>query len=386
MGLDSSAAPLEQAVGAANGFKLLVSGREIEEPRLVECSQAFAVVGRAGRATVPLASSKVSFRHAYLQMIDGKLFCADLGSETGIFWGTDRRASGWLWPGHSVRIGPYTLQLVGDPPAAARSTADDASPNPLEKSSASTGSFPQYTLELFDDCHPDVVRSIDRRITLFGRHPDCSMRLDDESVSAFHCALVLTQDGLWVVDLLGKNGTRLDDKAVSFERVEVGSVLSVGTHSMSAWRRQANEPLPDADVAAPPESQAATPVPRESDWLGTLFSIAWEQETLIIAPTISRGILRDAKLQTEANALRRKLVDGAVCRLVIDLHALEYRGAEVIRVVVMLARQVENAGGLAALCCAGPELKEAVTNKGLDRIWPLYSTRDEALAAVSTDG
>jgi anti-anti-sigma factor len=383
MGIDEAAALMNRSVAAVDGLRLLISGREIEEPRLIELSESFAVLGRSDRAAVTLASSKVSYRHAYLQVIDGHVFCVDLASKTGLFWGDVRRSCGWLTPAQSVRIGPYRIQLAGDAPSAASSAAHDAVANPLEKGLGDAVLFPQYTLELFDDSVPDMVRSIDRRITLIGRHPNCSMRLTDESVSRFHCALVLTRKGLWLVDLLGKGGTRLDENAVRCGFVEIGSVLSVGVNSMSAWRREPIAFAPATDVVDPPESEPEEPAAKTLDWLGTLFAIECQGETLIVVPTIRRGILRIAQLQIETNALRRKLLDEAVRRLVIDLHALDYLGAEAIRAVVELARQMEAAGGQAALCCTAPALTEALTNKGLHRIWPLHATREAALAAVS---
>ncbi len=384
MGSDSAAALMNRSVGAGDGLRLLVSGREIKEPRLIELSQSFAVVGHADHATVTLASSQVSYRHAYLQVIDGRMVCVDLGSKTGVFWGDVRRSSGWLSPAQSVRIGPYSLQLVRDAPAVGRLKAEEAWPSPLEKSAEGTALFPQYTLELFDDSLPDIVRSIERRITLVGRHPNCAMRFDDESVSQFHCALVLTKNGLWLIDLLGMGGTRLDNKSVDCGSVEIGSVLSVGVNSMSAWRRRESSGSPvAADAVERPESAQPKLTSHTLDWLGTLFSIECQGQALIIVPRIRRGILRNAQLQIETNALRRKVVDLAVRQLVIDLHALEYLGAEAIRAVVELARQMEAAGGQAALCCTAPALKEALTNKGLHRIWPLHSTREAALAAIN---
>jgi len=223
MGIDEAAALMNRSVAAVDGLRLLISGREIEEPRLIELSESFAVLGRSDRAAVTLASSKVSYRHAYLQVIDGHVFCVDLASKTGLFWGDVRRSCGWLTPAQSVRIGPYRIQLAGDAPSAASSAAHDAVANPLEKGLGDAVLFPQYTLELFDDSVPDMVRSIDRRITLIGRHPNCSMRLTDESVSRFHCALVLTRKGLWLVDLLGKGGTRLDENGSCTQKASMAT-------------------------------------------------------------------------------------------------------------------------------------------------------------------
>ena len=76
--IDERSQSLQEADPLGQGLRLLVSGRELGEGRLVELSQSFAVVGRSNAAEVMLASSKVSFRHAYLQVLDGRVFCVDL--------------------------------------------------------------------------------------------------------------------------------------------------------------------------------------------------------------------------------------------------------------------------------------------------------------------
>ena len=61
-------------------------------------------------------------------------------------------------------------------------------------------------------------------------------------------------------------------------------------------------------------------------------------------------------------------------------------GAEVIGAVVALARKAEDNGGRAVLCRLAPQLREAMTNMGLHRLWMFYGTREEALEAVRGRG
>jgi len=382
---EQSFPPLAGAGSLGRGLRLLVSGRELGDGHVIELSQSFAVVGRSSDADVPLASSQVSFRHAYLQNLDGRVFCVDLGSKTGIYWGEDRRQCGWISSAQTIRIGPYTLQVFTDARAAGFGTPDDELPNPLAAGLGSLDTFPQFMLEFFDDSLPEAVRSIDRRITLVGRHPGCAVHLDDRSVSHVHCALVLAEDGLVVVDLLGKEGTLLDQKKVRFGMVGMGSELAVGIYLMSAWQRNSARRSNVIATAATVDSPTRATTNLELsplDWLGTLFAVEQEGPALIIVPKISGGMFRQSKLQAEANALRRKLDVAAVRRLVIDLHALDYVGSDAIRVVVGLARHLEETGGRVALCCPAPPLKGVLTQMGLSRIWPLHPTRAAALAAV----
>jgi pSer/pThr/pTyr-binding forkhead associated (FHA) protein/anti-anti-sigma regulatory factor len=368
------------------GLALRVSGRELGKGRLLDLRQPFAVVGRSHRAEISLRSSKISFRHAYLQVLDQRVFCCDLTSKTGLHWGDQKRSYGWVSARSPVRIGPYHLRLADDSSAESKLSSNDPLPNPLEEP-VRPGLFPKYCLELFDDSVADPIRSIDRRITLIGRDATCALQLEDESVSRVHCALVLNPDGLWVVDLLGKGGILLDGKPVQLGQAQSGSELVVGQQAMAFWRH-------DSELRAGPDEDA-----RESgvtanvdtthelgslkDWLGTLFAIEYHGETLVVIPTIRSGMFRYAKLQIELNALRHKLLQSEVSRLLLDLSGLDYPGSEVMCAVVALARQTESRGGRIALCSATTQAESALTRMGLSRIWTLYPTRDAALAALN---
>ena len=140
-------------------------------------------------------------------------------------------------------------------------------------------------------------------------------------------------------------------------------------------------------IAVPLEEDASEPSASDvdaRDWRRPLFSVEQIGETLVIMPTIRRGLFRYAQLHAEANALRRKLDQTSIAGLILDLHALDYLGSEVIGAVVALARKVEDVGGRAVLCRAAPQLSEALTRMGLNRLWTLFPTREEALAAIQS--
>jgi anti-anti-sigma factor len=142
-------------------------------------------------------------------------------------------------------------------------------------------------------------------------------------------------------------------------------------------------------IAAPVEeitTETAPPEIEVRNWRQPLFTVEHVGRTLIIMPTIRSGMFRYAQLQTEANALRRELDHTSIGGLILDLHALDYLGSEVIGAVVALARKVEDVGGRAVLCRAAPQLSDALTKMGLHRLWKLFSTREEALAAIQSRG
>lgn len=113
-----------------------------------------------------------------------------------------------------------------------------------------------------------------------------------------------------------------------------------------------------------------------------LFAVEHVGPTLIVVPKINGKMFRYTQLRHEANALRRKLSHSSFDGLILDLHALDYLGAEVIGAVVALARKMEDLGGQTVLCGASPQLLAALTEKGLHRLWTFFETRQEALSAI----
>jgi pSer/pThr/pTyr-binding forkhead associated (FHA) protein len=66
--------------------------------------------------------------------------------------------------------------------------------------------------------------------TVFGRDSDCSVQLDDHTVSRRHAAFRLTGEHFVVADLGSTNGTFVNNSAIQT------SVLTMGIRSRSATR------------------------------------------------------------------------------------------------------------------------------------------------------
>jgi len=67
-----------------------------------------------------------------------------------------------------------------------------------------------------------------RTLTLVGQDASCRLRLDDPSVSRHHCALLRTPAGIWAVDLLGRDGIRVNGDSVRWAQLFTDDELSVG--------------------------------------------------------------------------------------------------------------------------------------------------------------
>jgi pSer/pThr/pTyr-binding forkhead associated (FHA) protein len=193
--------------------------------------QPFAVIGRSAEADLVLEHPAVSRRHAYLQMIAGRVAFVDLGSRNGVGWGAEWRRSGWLKRGETIAIRPYQLGLDESDRGAPLGRGEIALVDPL--------SFDvplSVALEFSTPTSKPSLWRLRHRLTLLGRSPECQVRLVDPTVSRFHCSLVNTPLGVWAVDLLGWSGITLNGTAVRFGRLDDGDELRLGSFSIRLRR------------------------------------------------------------------------------------------------------------------------------------------------------
>jgi pSer/pThr/pTyr-binding forkhead associated (FHA) protein len=136
-----------------------------------------------------------------------------------------------LAPGQRIRIGPYRIELAASI-SGNRTTAGGDSKLLLARC-AEGDDLPRVTLEFLNAALPakrsNHTWQLDRALTFVGQATECKVRLTDTSVSAFHCSLLRTRHGVWMVDLLSRNGTLLNGKALRWGLLRDRDELKVGT-------------------------------------------------------------------------------------------------------------------------------------------------------------
>lgn len=66
-------------------------------------------------------------------------------------------------------------------------------------------------------------------VTVIGRHPRATIRIDDGFVSSEHAQITWTNDGWWVTDLDSTNGTMVNGKRVTVPTgLRYGDVIELG--------------------------------------------------------------------------------------------------------------------------------------------------------------
>lgn len=186
----------------------------------------FVLIGRGEHNDLVLRSSAVGLRHAYVQVIGGRLFCVDLESRTGTDWGDGPRTADWLDAGQAVRIGPYRVRISGgglDP-----SAGDGRNLNPLTSRGHAEGDMPELVLSFFKGATHLATGRISRPLTLLGNSRKCRVVLGDTKAAPYQASLIRTPAGTWAVDLLGGNGgLLLNGRTVRWGRLEDGDELQL---------------------------------------------------------------------------------------------------------------------------------------------------------------
>ena len=97
--------------------------------------------------------------------------------------------------------------------------------SPLQSDQMVLQSETTFNLEFRNGKRAKDRWTVNRLVTLVGRAPECKIRLTADDIAAYHCGLVLTPAGLWVVDLSGHG------VVVNGERMRVSPLL----HGAELW-------------------------------------------------------------------------------------------------------------------------------------------------------
>jgi len=224
----------------------------------VTAGQPFALIGRDAANDLCLDDPRISQRHVYVQMIGGRLFCVDMGSRSGIRCAGVQGTSGWLNPGQDLEIGPFAIRYAaGSAPASALTGI-----NPLEARGTDVQLLPAMALEFANGLTRQPRWRLNRILTLAGRATNCKLQLADVTVSRYHAAFVAAPLGLWVVDLLGKDGTRVNGERIRWAQLQDGDRVQVGKFLIRVWQEGPTPgSSPSVVVSGPTGSQPAVRLP-----------------------------------------------------------------------------------------------------------------------------
>jgi pSer/pThr/pTyr-binding forkhead associated (FHA) protein len=211
----------------------------------------FVIIGRDPRSDFRLNDPLISRRHAYLQVIAGRLFCIDLESRSQIRWeGADEPATKrWLEQKQFIWLGRYRIRWRGRLGSNAQDAEilDPLSSGPLDR--AETDQLPEGELQLPIRIGENPSSwTISSRLSLIGRSAECQLVLTDASISTYHASLIRTPLGIWVVDLLSREGVRVNGTRVRWAWLDDGDTLRVGRFTFVLRYRSAPDQISRQDV------------------------------------------------------------------------------------------------------------------------------------------
>jgi predicted component of type VI protein secretion system len=204
---------LAESCGQVRPISLHVCNLQTRKVNKIVVSKPYLIIGRNAGCDLVLSHESVTKQHAYLQVLDGRLYCIDQASRTGIFWKDHPRLYGWLEQGEWIQIGPYRItleQLVGDEHPAAKGRRN-TTPF-LARYQPDRGPMARLTVG-------DAIElPLSSQISIIGRSKYCNLELDDEDVSRFHASVIRTADGkYWLIDL---NSRTVSHRAAERQRLD----------------------------------------------------------------------------------------------------------------------------------------------------------------------
>jgi stage II sporulation protein AA (anti-sigma F factor antagonist) len=93
------------------------------------------------------------------------------------------------------------------------------------------------------------------------------------------------------------------------------------------------------------------------------------------------GSLNAAEVRKEAEGLMAEVHAHGTTKVVFDMCRADYFGSQVIELMILVWRYLAPASGTLTLCRLSPAAKEMLHVVGLDALWPVCDTLDQALAA-----
>jgi len=219
----SSSRGLPQAASGSNPIRIVVESSATNSRQERVFDGPFVLVGRHQRADLRLDSPEISSRQLYLHMIGGRLFGVHLSNHNPTLWGTTAKVSGWVDAEKGIKVGSYRLRF---PSLTKTDRADPVhAANPL---TAGSWHGQPVTLELQRGRSAPLPAVINRMMTLVGNLPICKLRMNSSRVSRIHCALVRSDEGLSVVDLVSREGVRVNGSNVRSKLLWEGDCLDIG--------------------------------------------------------------------------------------------------------------------------------------------------------------
>jgi anti-anti-sigma factor len=113
-----------------------------------------------------------------------------------------------------------------------------------------------------------------------------------------------------------------------------------------------------------------------------IFDIEQQDATLIVTPLVDLRELDFQRIETGASEILVRLNGTGIKNVVMDFHKTDYYGSTALGFFVKLWKRVRSRSGRMAFCNLSDHESEILQITTLDHLWPICSSRSEALEAV----
>ncbi len=382
---DQIIALLRFACGQIEPLRLVVSNAQGRIVKTQEITNPFAVIGRGSNCDLVIQEEVVAYRHVYLQVFANRVACLDLMSTNGTQFDPPA-ASAWISAGHRFRVGTHWIQLEGN-----QWVADQSVPSPTEFKSREEqrgefGVLPKVELELLNTSAKGRMWPINRVVTLIGRDENCRITIPDERISRIHCSLLLLPSGLWVIDLLGKGGIKVNGQPVRCSALPEGSQLQIGDYVVSVHYPElalVQNPIPAVSSLPPPPPPPPQSVGKPNVQFLTsqnrIFKVETWGDTLIVIPMGDDPNYKYHDVHIETGRINELLLGHGYRKLIVDFSQSRLVGTLILDAITNFLRKATDK---AVFCGASPEMHQSLTDLRLLTIWALYASRHDALRAI----
>jgi anti-anti-sigma factor len=113
-----------------------------------------------------------------------------------------------------------------------------------------------------------------------------------------------------------------------------------------------------------------------------IFDIELQDATLIVTPLVDLRELDFQRIEAGAREILDRLNRIGTKHVVLDFHKTDYYGSTALGFFVKLLKRIRSQHGRMAFCNVSNHEKEILQITRLDHLWPICSSRSEALEAV----
>ena len=113
-----------------------------------------------------------------------------------------------------------------------------------------------------------------------------------------------------------------------------------------------------------------------------VFQVERHGDVLIVVPQGAALNFQYQEVHLESNSLFRVVEEPDLRHAVIDLGSVAYVDSVIISSILRVLTKTRQGGGKAVFCSGSDEMKEILKCIKLGKLWPHFSSRDEAIQAV----